>query len=38
MIKLTGSWVAMPTPFDKDNKVDFGAFKLLDVYKRQRPG
>ena len=29
MIKPTGSWVAMPTPFDSQNKVDFGAFKLL---------
>ncbi|MEA4897213.1 dihydrodipicolinate synthase family protein [Bacillota bacterium Meth-B3] len=25
----TGSWVAMVTPFDKNNKVDFGAFKVL---------
>ncbi|NLJ63767.1 MAG: dihydrodipicolinate synthase family protein [Christensenellaceae bacterium] len=25
----SGSWVAMITPFDKNNKVDFGAFKVL---------
>ena len=29
MIRPTGSWVAMPTPFSKDNKVDFDAFELL---------
>ncbi|MDR2860702.1 MAG: dihydrodipicolinate synthase family protein [Elusimicrobiota bacterium] len=29
MIRPTGSWVAMPTPFSKDNKIDFGAFKVL---------
>ncbi len=29
MIKPTGSWVAMPTPFSSDNKIDFGAFKVL---------
>ena len=29
MLKPTGSWVAMPTPFDSQNKVDFGAFKVL---------
>jgi len=29
MIRPTGSWVAMPTPFDKDGKIDFGAFKVL---------
>lgn len=28
-IRPTGSWVAMVTPFDKEDKVDFGAFKLL---------
>ena len=28
MIKPTGSWVAMPTPFVSQNKVDFGAYKL----------
>ena len=29
MIKPTGSWVAMPTPFAADNSIDFGAFKVL---------
>ncbi|MEG2074525.1 MAG: dihydrodipicolinate synthase family protein, partial [Angelakisella sp.] len=29
MVRPTGSWVAMPTPFSEDNKVDFGAFKVL---------
>ncbi|MDR0823311.1 MAG: dihydrodipicolinate synthase family protein [Endomicrobium sp.] len=29
MIRPTGSWVAMPTPFDKKDKIDFGAFKVL---------
>lgn len=29
MIKPTGSWVAIPTPFTSDNKIDFGAFELL---------
>ena len=29
MINPSGSWVAMPTPFDHENKVDFGAFKVL---------
>lgn len=29
MLRPTGSWVAMPTPFSKDNKIDFGAFKVL---------
>lgn len=29
MIKPAGSWVAMPTPFSADNKIDFGAFGLL---------
>jgi 4-hydroxy-tetrahydrodipicolinate synthase len=24
-----GSWVAMPTPFSSDNRIDFGAFRLL---------
>ncbi len=28
-VRPSGSWVAMITPFDKNNKVDFGAFKLL---------
>ncbi len=26
MFKPSGSWVAIPTPFDKNNRVDFGAF------------
>ena len=29
MLRPTGSWVAMPTPFGIDGKVDFGAFKIL---------
>ncbi|GHU42473.1 4-hydroxy-tetrahydrodipicolinate synthase [Spirochaetia bacterium] len=29
MFRPTGSWVAMITPFDKQNKIDFGAFKVL---------
>ncbi len=29
MMKMTGSWVAMPTPFSKDNSIDFGAFEVL---------
>ena len=29
MIKLEGSWVAMPTPFNEDNTVDFEAFRVL---------
>lgn len=29
MIKPTGSWVAMVTPFDKTGQVDFGAFRVL---------
>lgn len=29
MLKPTGSWVAMPTPFGSDGKVDFGAFRVL---------
>ena len=28
-VRPSGSWVAMVTPFDKNDKVDFGAFKLL---------
>lgn len=27
--KPTGSWVAMPTPFTKDNKVDFAGLEVL---------
>ena len=29
MINLTGSWVAMPTPFTEDNKIDYKAFETL---------
>lgn len=29
MFKPSGSWVAIPTPFDKNNKVDFGVFKVI---------
>ncbi len=29
MINLQGSWVAMPTPFTKDDKIDFDGFKIL---------
>lgn len=29
LIKPTGSWVAMPTPFNKDESVDFKGFKVL---------
>ena len=29
MIKLSGSWVAMPTPFDNNGKIDFAAFELM---------
>ena len=29
MINLQGSWVAMPTPFTKDNKIDFAGFEVL---------
>ena len=29
MVRMSGSWVAMPTPFSSDNQVDFGAFKVL---------
>jgi 4-hydroxy-tetrahydrodipicolinate synthase len=29
MTNLKGSWVAMPTPFTKDNKIDFDAFSVL---------
>ena len=29
MINLQGSWVAMPTPFTKDDKVDFQGFATL---------
>ncbi len=29
MYKPTGSWVAMPTPFTEDNKIDFKGFETL---------
>ncbi len=29
MFKPSGSWVAIPTPFDSQNKVDFGGFKEI---------
>ena len=29
MVKLEGSFVAMPTPFTADNKIDFDGFKIL---------
>lgn len=29
MIKTEGSWVAMPTPFTADNKIDYDGFKIL---------
>jgi 4-hydroxy-tetrahydrodipicolinate synthase len=29
MLRPTGSWVAMPTPFSADNQIDFGAFRVL---------
>jgi 4-hydroxy-tetrahydrodipicolinate synthase len=29
MLKPTGSWVAIPTPFDSNGKIDFGGFKTL---------
>lgn len=29
MEKPSGSWVAIPTPFNKDNTVDFGGFQTL---------
>lgn len=29
MLRMSGSWVAMPTPFSKDGTIDFGAFKVL---------
>ncbi len=28
-VRPSGSWVALVTPFDKHDKVDFGAFKVL---------
>lgn len=33
MYKPSGSWVAIPTPFDSEGKIDFGGFKtLLDFH------
>ena len=29
MMNLQGSWVAMPTPFTEDNKIDFKGFETL---------
>lgn len=29
MMNLQGSWVAMPTPFTEDNKIDFQGFETL---------
>lgn len=29
MLKPTGSWVAIPTPYDKNGNIDFGGFKTL---------
>ena len=29
MLKPTGSWVAMPTPFKPDNSIDYEGFELL---------
>lgn len=29
MMKPSGSWVAIPTPYDSDGKVDFGGFRTL---------
>lgn len=29
MIKPTGSWVAMPTPFKSDNTIDYAGFEIL---------
>jgi 4-hydroxy-tetrahydrodipicolinate synthase len=29
MIRLQGSWVAMPTPFTEDDKIDFKGFETL---------
>ena len=26
MMNLQGSWVAMPTPFTKDDKIDFAGY------------
>jgi 4-hydroxy-tetrahydrodipicolinate synthase len=29
MFRPTGSWVAMPTPYNADGSIDFGGFKIL---------
>lgn len=29
MMKPSGSWVAIPTPYNKDNSIDFGGFETL---------
>lgn len=29
MFRPTGSWVAMPTPYDSNGKIDFGGYKTL---------
>lgn len=29
MVNLSGSWVAMPTPFTKNDKIDFEGFNIL---------
>ncbi|MGM9545798.1 MAG: dihydrodipicolinate synthase family protein [Vescimonas sp.] len=29
MFKLTGSWVALPTPFAEDDKIDYKGFEIL---------
>ena len=29
MMNLQGSWVAMPTPFTEDNKIDYQGFETL---------
>jgi 4-hydroxy-tetrahydrodipicolinate synthase len=29
MLRPTGSWVAMPTPYDGSGRIDFGGFKVL---------
>lgn len=29
MVNLSGSWVALPTPFTKDDKIDFNGFEQL---------
>ena len=29
MVQLHGSWVAMPTPFTEDDRIDFKGFETL---------